>query len=171
MDVKNKKIKSAGLKLAELRYYDEDHRGLEVSQNLAYGILYTDNENYMNIFASDEYPVFKRVIGTTNVIVSTGEEYGTCVVELTEAKESGPVWLIVDDKFGDKFPKEITIKNLEDYVLSSKFYFKDRTDIAKKRLHDTMNLSLMGVILKDRKHKKAMDNFFDQREVNIQKVK
>ena len=66
----------------------------------------------------------------------------------------------------------MSLKEIEDYLLDSKEYFKDRNDIAHQRLLSWSEPARMvSIIKKDNKSKMKMDEFFAERGHAIQKVK
>ena len=81
--------------------------------------------------------------------------------------------LLDDEPFSKTIGKDIvTVKEIEDYLLDSKEYFKDRNDIAHQRLLSWSEPARMvSIIKKDSKSKMKMDEFFAERGHVIQKVK
>ena len=54
-------IDTSKIKLAELKYFDEKHNGVEFTEPQSLGILFFVKGRYVNLFEPGEcYPVFKR---------------------------------------------------------------------------------------------------------------
>ena len=158
-----KNFRKDSLKLAELKYYDHKHNGIEVSEPLSYIVLVQVGDRYFNALDPiEELPTFERVHGTTN---SYGDDYyGTKVRLVTDGCSTGPCWLISTDyDIQKKFEgEEVTKRELEDYVLNSRDYFKDRYDIAFNRLYRGERLfKMLDIINKDITKKRNIDRFFD----------
>lgn len=167
-------FKVRDLKLAELKYYDEEHNGIEVMEPLSYVVLLRMGNSYVNFFKPEEiYPVFERT-PYANVSVKDGEEFGTKVRLLTDEEDcvSGPCWLL--DREDDSCDKRdvVSVLEVEDYVLNSYRYFKDRIAIANERLKNFEHPFLMWRIIK-RDGDKALEieKFFEDRKKSSVKVK
>lgn len=167
----NTLVDASNLKLAELHYYDQEHQGIELTDCLSYIILSKSDDGYVNLLNVEEsYPVFKRLPYTN--ITRGGEEYGTKVSLVTDYDKcvSGPCWILKDVNLEESFPKNVNLESIEDYVLESDYFFKDRVDIAKKRMKKFDNPIKMGLIIKkDMKKVDDVDAFFKEREQGIQK--
>lgn len=148
------KFSKESLRLAELKYYDHKHNGIEVSEPLSYIVLVKIGDRYFNALDPvEELPTFERVPGTTN---SYGDDYfGTKVKLVTDGCSTGPCWLISTDyDIGKKFIGDVVTKReLEEYVLWSPLFFKDRTDIAKERIKSFERPYRMASIISRDKHK------------------
>lgn len=148
------KFSKESLRLAELKYYDHKHNGIEVSEPLSYIVLVKIGDRYFNALDPvEELPTFERVPGTTN---SYGDDYfGTKVRLLTDGCSTGPCWLITNERnlsrefYGD----EVSKRQIEDYILMSPLFFKDRIDIAKERVKSFERPYRMASIISRDKHK------------------
>lgn len=159
------KFKREDLYIVGLRFYDKDHGkdgALVFSDNLSYLIVTKSkvegNNNYYNVFDKKEtYPLFKR----TNYANyrSNGEAYGTKMELVSDGGflETGPCWL-VQEQLPEELGDEVSLKTLEDLVLKSDKYFKDREIIAKKR----NIIKGLKTHYKDLENKRIMDKFFDE---------
>ena len=168
------KFKREDLYIVGLRFYDKDHGedgALVLSDNLSYLIVAKSNvegnNNYYNVFDRKEsYPLFKR----TNYAnyTSDGEAYGTKMVIVSDGGflETGPCWLI-QEQLPEEFGDEISLNTLEDLVLKSDKYFKDRKKIAKKRgLFKKIKYSF-----KDSENENNMNDFISEQYADCNKVK
>lgn len=150
------------LHLAELKYFDMQHNGIEVTPPASFVVIYGVDGYYFNTLSSlEEFPTFERVPGTTN---SYGDEYfGTKVRVLSESCSTGPCWLINDEvDIQDAFAGEVVTRSeIEQYVLDSPLYFKDRLDIAKDRLLKfEQPFKMARMVRKEREKIKEVDEFF-----------
>ena len=177
-DLLDEKIKVDQLKLAELKYYDAEENGVEVSQPLSYIVLLQNGDDYVNLLAPEEnYPVFRRNSHYTNYC-SSGETYGSKVVLIgnEERLETGPCWVLCDDDFSEKLVKKlgevITIRDVQQYVLDSNYYFKDRLDIASVRSRGLSERRKMNqIVRKDIPKKDALYTFFEVRQAGQTYIK
>lgn len=168
------KFKREDLYIVGLRFYDKNYGkkgALVLSDNLSYLIVTKSNvegnNNYYNVFNRKEsYPVFKR----TNYANyrSNGEAYGTQMELVSDGGflESGPCWLM-QEQLPEEFGDEISLKTLEDLVLKSDKYFKDRENIAKRR----NIIKGLKTHYKDLENKKMMNKFFDEQYADLDKEK
>ena len=84
------------LHLAEVKYFDIKHNGIELTDPAALVIIYGEEGQYINPLCHyEEFPTFKRT-NIPNYNGSTDEYFGTKVVQLTEECSTGPCWLIRD---------------------------------------------------------------------------
>lgn len=163
------------MRIGELRYYSKENNGVEVSAPLSYGMFIFLGGKWVNIFdVSDDYPVFVRLRCYGNV-TSDGFEYGSKLqlVSDEEKEESGPCWILGDTAFSKVLGKEeVNLGDVEDYILNSEEYFKDRMEIARQRMQLWESpTKMMSIIRKDKKSKIKMDEFFAERGKAVQKVK
>ena len=101
-------IKTKDLKLAQVRYYDEKHNGLEYSEPLSNVILVKTEDNlYDNLLNPGEaFPVFERVSKTFNQY-STDGYYGTKMRFVSGKLASGEAWLLTSTDFESVFGREL----------------------------------------------------------------
>ena len=168
------KIKTNRIKLADLRFFDAEHNGIELSDSLSKGILVDvdGNGNYSNLFCLGEaYPVFKRA--PISNVTSGGLSYGTKVYHVSNELVTGPCWVLTSCDFAKFFKNsEVSLETLENYVLAAEEFFKDRISIAEKRISNGKNIAKMsGIIKKDEEARNLMNDFFGEREKAVQKVK
>lgn len=168
-------LQAEKIHLVELRYFDSEHNGIEVSKPLSYGFLLELNDvgqKYLNIFDFEEsYPVYKRVpYGNT---LADGTSYGTKVVLDDGEEKDGPCWVLTGQTGSDIFKRKYMMANqLEDYMLKSSEYFKDRIKIARERRSEFDHpLEMSKIIRRDKVLKKEMDEFFEERAKKKEKVK
>lgn len=164
-------IKTKDLKLAHVRYYDGEHRGLECSDPLSNVILVKVGENlFDNLLNPGEiFPVYRRVVGTFNQY-STDGYYGTKIKLVSGELTPGEAWLLTATNFESVFGREsIDINDIEKYVVNSPLYFKDRVTIIERKLaYEKLSRRerkrLTTIIKSDLKKKEVMDSFFAERE-------
>ena len=163
------------MRLAELKYYSKEDNGVEVSLPLSLGVFMLLGGQWFNIFdISDDSVIFERVKYCGNV-TSDGFEYGSKLKAVSDEEKnvSGPCWILNDEPFSRNIGKVmVTGEEIEDYILSSNDYFKDRSEIARQRLHSWSEPARMiNIIRRDKKAKVEMNDFFAERGHAIQKVK
>lgn len=160
------KIKTNQVRLADLRYYDASHGGIELTNSYSKGILIdlTGRGHYENLFCLGEaYPVFKRAPFANCTI--NGDEYGTKVFYVSNELITGPCWILSDVSLRQILEKdEVSISELEDYILASNQFFKDRAGIAFTRAKEAgERLKMQRIINDDQLMQDMMDEFFSQR--------
>ncbi len=167
------KIQTSRIKLADLKYFDKEQNGVELSDSLSKGILIDPlgDDNYYNLFCfSEYYPVFKRERGS-NVSLS-GEEYGTRMSLVSNELASGPCWVLSKVSFRDEVGKdEVSISDIEEYVINSSYFFKDRVAIIEDRFKGRKGRKWHKKVLSDEQNRRAMEEFFAARECGVQKTK
>lgn len=154
------KIKTKDLSLATLKYYEEGC-GVEVSDNFSYAFLVKVNGVYINPFSQLElYPVFERVPYSNTTL--DGEEFGSKLRLLNDIDVTGPCYIIVGTNMFDK--EEISIEELENFILKSSNFFRDRFYIAKDRLTKFKQpLKMMSIMKKDVLKLDDIDEYFGDR--------
>ncbi len=124
-------IDASRLKLAQIKYFDKAHNGLEVTSMDAYAFLYEINGNYVNPFnVFEELPVYKRVpyANTTR----DGEDFGSKIVHVQGDIKNGPCYVIGFTAVEDLFRNEdLDIEVLKDFIVNSRRFFIDRPEIMK----------------------------------------
>lgn len=166
-------IDTSKIKLAELKYFDEKHNGVEFTEPQSLGILLFVKGRYVNLFEPGEcYPVFKRnrFYGCFD---GNGSQYGTKLEIASGEAITGPCWVLRDVDFKDVFGKSIVdYEDIENYVLGSDDFFKDRMKIALERLEKFRRpAKMMKIINRDMDKTIEMEEFFLDRGHKVQKVK
>ena len=86
--------------------------------------------------------------------------------------ESGPCWLIRHDLTGYAFDEEVTIREIEDGILESEHYFKDRKMIAERRRREKDHpLKMIKILRSDKPHEEYMNFYFEKQEQERQQTK
>ena len=157
------KFKRDKLHLAELKYFDMQNNGIELSEPASYVVVYeyADGRFLNALEPLEELPTFERRPWTTNIY--SGQEYfGTKIKVLTDEFSTGPCWLLCDEKFRRCLPgQEVSLLEVEDYVLDSPLYFKDRLDIAKRRLRSfEQPFKMARIVRSDKQNDGKVEEFF-----------
>ena len=159
------KIDVDKLKLAKLKFYDNERRGIEFTDTNAYVFLIDSDGKYLNFFGSmgDDIPVFKRAHSSN--VLSNGESFGTRVSIVSGKLKTGPCYLIENvDLKGVLKTDYITKEDLESYIISSKRFFVDRLSILDgKKKSLLMRLQLYETIHSDKLKHEELDEFFSER--------
>ena len=167
-------IKVKDLIVADVRYFDMIHNGLEYTGPISKVILLNRGDTYINLLNPGEIaPIYRRIPNTTNAY-STEDYFGTKIEHVCGEEVTGEAWLLADVDFGKIFQnEEVSIEDVEDYVLKSDDYFHNRSELIERRLHQKRTNSrdimvMVGTKIKDEKKRAEMESFFAER--GIQKV-
>lgn len=166
---KNEKFMAKDLRLAEIKYFNEEAKGIELTEPIGYVILEKLRDDlYANPFdISDFTPVFERLPYSNTT--RNGVEYGSKVRLVINKAESGPCYVLTNINLGDCFDREeIEGKDLEDYILKSGYYFPDRKNIAVKRFKKHP-IEMFKVLLNDEKQAEKFSDFFEERDYVVYK--
>ena len=160
------------LKVADVRYFDKENNGLEFVDAVSRVVILNRGDTYINLLNPGEIaPIYRRIPDTTNPF-STEDYFGTKIEHVCGEESSGEAWLLDDVDFRSVFHKdEVTIDEVENYVLRSSYYYHNRAELIERRLnqgrlstHDIVRL--INTKVKDKEHKAKMDEFFDARGVH-----
>ena len=155
--------------LAEVKYFDVKHNGIELTDPAAMAVIYGCNGRYVNALCPyEEFPTFKRS-HVPNYNGSIDAYFGTKVIQLTEDASTGPCWLIREkNDFAEKLGEQVTVEDLEEYVMASPYYFKERIDVAKKKLRRLEKpFTMTKIIHRDRALEEEYCRFFDSRRSDL----
>lgn len=164
MENEKELFKARDLRLAAIRYFDAEANGIELTEALGYVILENIRENlYVNVFdIADSTPIFERVPYSNTTL--DGEDYGTKVRSVLYEAETGPCYLLTKIKLSDCFDKDlISRKDLEDYILNSDYYFRNRKEIVMKNLKKHP-FRMLKTLYEDTKSEERFVDFFEQRD-------
>ena len=163
----DKKIKTEDLSLVTLKYYEKG-LGVEVCENFSYAFLVNVNGVYINPFSQLElYPVFERVPYCNTTL--DGEDFGSKLNLLNDIDQSGPCYIVVGTNIFDK--EEVTYEELENYILKSSNFFRDRFYIARDRLSKLKQpVKMLNIMKKDVFKLDDIDKYFNDR-IGCQKIK
>lgn len=164
-------IKVKDLTVADVRYFDKEHNGLEYTNAVSRVVLLNRGDTYINVLNPGEIaPIYRRIPNTTNAY-STEDYFGTKIEHVYGEEATGEAWLLSDVDFKRVFHKdEVSLKEVEDYVLRSSYYFHNRAELIERRLEQG-KLSTRDIMLlvdtkvKDEHSKVEMDSFFAERGV------
>lgn len=133
--MENKNIDTKKLKLAQIRYFDFKHNGVEIPRKKAFVFVQQVGEDtFINALNPlENLPVFGRVPYTNTT--RDGEDYGTKIVLLSGDIKSGPCYVMenlgMDNIFGEE---RVSKEQIEDFVLASNLFFMDRPAIIREKL-------------------------------------
>lgn len=167
-------IKVKDLTVADVRFFDKEHNGLEYTDAVSRVVLLNRGDTYINVLNPGEMaPIYRRIPNTTNAY-STEDYFGTKIEHVCGEEVTGEAWLLVDVDFKRVFHKdEVSMEEVENYVLGSCYYFHNRAELIERRLNQG-RLSTRDIMLlvdtqvKDKHSKEEMDSFFAER--GVQKV-
>lgn len=167
---RDQKIRTENLRTVGIRYFSKKENGVEVSRNLGFAFLFKIDENhFVNLFNPiSDYPVFIRVPYSN--VTNYGEEYGSKMSLVSGEANTGPCYVTISETATELFNKEVvTVGEVEDYILSSPYYFVDRSDIAMTRLRKK-TIQMHKIMEADEKSYAEMKDFFEKRRVELPKV-
>lgn len=170
------KFKRENLFLAEVKYFDKEKKGIEVSDNLSYVVVARcgnekDGYTYFNALdMNDIHPVFERSSCYTNYY--NGMDYGNKMIFVGGWLENGPCWVIKSELSRRCFDEDVSLEEIEEAVLNSSNYFKDRKNIALKRFKKMKEpFKMIKIILDDSVKEDYYNYFFMERIFQKQKIK
>ncbi len=166
----NNSIKASNLVIAEVKFFDKERNGIEYCDAVSHVVLLRRGNSFFNVLNPGEAePVFKRAMCTTNVVVENGAEYGT-MVSLVEGEErTGEVWLLTNRTFDSLLGKdEVTLREVEDYVISSDDFFHNREQIVldrmkRERCGVRTKRNFADILINDAAKRYNMRKFFGER--------
>lgn len=131
-------INTNNLKLAEIRRVESYTEGEKVKHhvaidNLSYVLLVEKDGEYYNPFCvEDNYPVYGRTPYTNTTL--DGEDYGN-ILYLASGEEKEGLCLVLSKLNLRSYlgADEVSVQQLEDYILKSKNFFKDKKSIVDSR--------------------------------------
>ncbi len=159
------KIDTKKLKLAKLKYFDEERNGAEVSDINAYAFLAEVDGKYVNFFepfSDEELLVFKRSIYPN--VTMDGEEYGNKLIQVSGTARDGKCFIIENVDVSKLLGKsEISDEELSDYICRSSMFFIDRVELLKRKKHGSlMRKSVINKrIAEDIQMMDEVDEYFD----------
>ena len=166
-------IKTENLKLAEVRYFDVERNGLEFTPPLSHVVLLNRGDTYVSLLNCGDFaPIYKRNKSKSNVYSDDGEYFGTKIELVYGNLKDGEAWLLTDTDFTKVFgSEEVDMDTVEQYVLASDLFFKDRLELVESNAarHGLPFFTIRSIVKKDEKSIQEMQDFFSEREK--QKVK
>lgn len=170
------KIKTRDLREAAVRHFDVANNGLEYTLPLSRVILLNRGDTLINVLNPGEIaPIYYRVPNTTNYSGSMDDYFGS-KVDLEQGKtKDGEAWLLEDTDFRLIFgEEEVSLREIEDYVINSNNFYHNRAELIKNRLqHERVSLKdkrrYAEILVRDEVSQGEMDSFFAER--GIYKVK
>lgn len=158
------------LRIGVLKNFSLENNGVEVSENLAYVVLEEGkNPKYLNIYditeMLDEIPIFKRLPYSNST--KFGEDFGSKlkVVQGEENLKSGPCYVLLKDDLSVYLEKDfMSAKELEEYIINSKYYFKDRGDLVLERMK-RHPIKMAKILYSDFKEGEKVQKFFEERDI------
>lgn len=137
-------IKTSKIELVDLRLYSKG-QGVEVDDQMPKALVYydeTDNKYHNVIMQEETYPLLRRLPYSSTT--ANGVDFGTklLVEDQSQIEEVGICAILSDDPFIDEIRKQpdIHIRELEDIMLNSSLYFKDRIRIIERRVNEEIKI-------------------------------
>lgn len=150
------------MKLAQVRYFNEEKQSTEIPTIQGYVFLININGNYVNIFNSTKsINVYDRLPYSNTTI--DGEDYGNKLVICSGEVSEGICYVI--EPFDIKLllgEGKITYKQLEDVIINSNNFFVDRIHIIEDRKVFIKNrIKYKKILEKDRKSMAELDRYLN----------
>ena len=175
--MESKKFNRKNLYVAELKYYDEEANGVEFGQELSLVLLSNFKKGketiYYNVLNEGEVlPTFGRST-EYGQYDSEGNQYGTKMRHLGGKLQTGLCWVLRHSLENyDYLPEELDRNAIEELVLESDYYFKDRKFIAERmRKERNHPFKMIKILRKDAVDEEYMNFFLQEREEERQKTK
>ena len=152
------------IKKAQLRYFDEEHNGVEIPEMKAYTIFIEADGSYINLFTGlDNYNVYERLPYTNTT--QGGEDFGT-KIRLVSGKEEDGVCYVLELKDMPELKGKETISDRElfDIVLKSEDFYFDRLDLLNAYPHLVGFFEKQAIKKKDKESLKKLFKYLDDRE-------
>ena len=161
--MKSKKIDANKLRLAQLKYFDEAHNGVEVNGLDAYAFLYNSDGHYINPFDSfTALPVYERLPYSNTT--RDGEDFGSKIIYVQGDKSSGPCYVMGNTTMRELFgAKEITEEVLKNYIIKSRKFFIDRP-VLMRALSKKDLRRYQDKLIKDAEMMDRLTEFFESHE-------
>lgn len=180
MNMQNK-FKRDDLYIASIRYFNiiEEHGKViietslplarvvatkleEDGQVVCYNVLDLEDQSRINLYKNNTK--YNTSLGKINGIKALGLDD-----DLLRALQSGQCWFYEETLDKEIFGEEITQEELENYILDSDNYFKDRKKIAEERLQNKVQpLKMLKIIYNDNKNEKYMNDYLGKKALGLE---
>lgn len=170
-------MKTNKLHLAELRYFDKAHNGVELTEPLGYGIIrefgHEGEESYEEVCSGmmgEKFPILKRVPYAN--YTADGNAFGTKLQLVSDSIDTGLCWVIDNSNMEKALGiDEVDDDILKNYVLLSKRFFYNRVYQAQDEIDKNNRTLLMKrVIMRDKPSHYKVEQFLAERKEQKQKV-
>ena len=166
--MKSTNVNTSKLRLAQVRYFDEEKNGTEIPRIKAYAFLQEVNGVYVNLLdPTEELPVYERTPYTNTTL--DGEDFGTKIILAQGEEKEGPCFVLEKVNVRELFGRDIvTIEDVEKYVLKSEMFFVDRMSLIKEKKGFIIHLGSRLKVMEDSKKFDEMNAFFAGHKKGIQ---
>lgn len=137
-------IKTSKIELVDLRLYRKG-QGVEVDDQMPKALVYynkTDNRYHNVIMPEETYPMLRRLPYSSTT--ANGVDFGTklLVDDQSQIEEVGICAILSDDPFLGQIRTKsyINYEELEEAMLYSSLYFKDRIRIIERRVQEGIKI-------------------------------
>lgn len=164
------KYEVKNLRLAELRYYSKEDNTILLSENLSYILLEKVGNSYTNIFDGETAsPIFFKTPDFNTVLSDIN--YGGKVKFLNSMDKTGFCYIICKENLKDITNLDvISSTKLENIVMTSNYYFKDRLGIVRRRFGYNPFI-YAEFLMKDIDNKEKMEEIFMRKKKQYKKVR
>ena len=160
--MRNLEVDVARIRLAQLRKYDVKRSASEIPEenSKAYAILVEVNGTYINVLNPlEELPVYDRT-PYANTTKDGVHDYGNKIVLVNGEEKDGPCYILEKEDMKYEFRKErVSIKDIENYVLSSKLFFADRIKLLDNNRRIPRSLYNKRLLLEDMERLNRLNNY------------
>ena len=165
--------------IAELKYTDGQRVEMgetpsyvvvkKVNEDLGDGVIYT---RFINLFTFEEYPTFSRSrsvglyrYGERDDMTGDGSMYGCSLIQESSDMKDGPCYILTGEKMNN-----LPIEDIENMVIHSKRYFKDRARLIRRR-RGVNDFASWKIIREDTKKYNSLVDYFNSRDCNDFNIK
>ena len=146
-------------RLAELRCYEKNSIGIDVSDTLSYVFVeearYIGTKDYQNVFKYESFPVIRKTV-YGEYINYYFEDNAKDVFD--EYGEVGLCYLLTDVSIDN-----LSIEDLKNIVIYSDSYFKDRKDLIEERMENHYTNPLFSTVYSDINDYEKFKSFLEKK--------
>ena len=148
--MRNVEFDSRRIKLAQYRYFNLERSASEIPEEKAYVILAEFNGTYINVLNPlEELPVLGRT-PYPNVTSDGRHEFGNMLYLVSGTLQDGPCYVLERTDMAYAFHKEkVVMKDIENFVLNSDYFFIDRIKLLEGKKRAPKSLYNKRLLLED----------------------
>ena len=163
------KIKSSKVRLAQFRYYDLERHASEIPDEKFYAVLVEINGTYINALnLFEELPVYDRS-SYANVSKDGLTEFGNKIVLVNGEEQEGKCLILEKGNLSyDLKKEEVTIKDIEKYVLDSELFFPDRLRLLDTNRKQISSIYRKRLLVDDTQKLNRFNEYFDSFEKGME---
>ena len=165
--MKNNLLDVKKLRLAQVRYFNEERMSSSLPRQAAYAFLVQLGDAYFNVFnPTENLPVYDRVPYTN--VNEFGEEFGNMISLVYGEIKDGPCYILQSLPVDKLFEKDtISFLELENYMINSSLFFVDRIGLIEDSMKKNSIKFSKSLLLKDFERLEQLNCFFEKQGKGI----